>query len=223
VPGFRRFESDRVLEGGSIDGNGRSCVLTTESCLLNRNRLPAGGDRPPASREEIEQHLARTLGCERVLWLADGIAGDDTDGHVDGVARFFDSNCILAAVEPDPGDVNYAPLRENTRRLHEMCDFEGKPFEIVDLPMSPLIRADGGSGSSRLPASYANFYLANGVALVPVFDVPCDERAMKIIAECLPGREVVGIRSRDLVVGLGAVHCLTQQEPEICDQYAPTR
>lgn len=206
--GFRRYAADFVLEGGSIDGNGRGAILTTESCLLHPNRSADGRAR---TRGEIEQRLADWLGATRVLWLPGGIAGDDTDGHVDDVARFVTTNRIMACIEEDPDDENYAPLRENFDRLRDFRDATGRPFEIVPLPMPPPVVVDG----ARCPASYANFYLANGVALMPTFASETDDRALSILRECLPGREVVGIPSRDLVVGLGAVHCLTQQEPRL--------
>ncbi len=203
---LRRYRSEFVLEGGSIDGNGRGTVLTTESCLLNPNRSLDGR---PRLREDIEQLLADWLGARNVLWLESGIAGDDTDGHIDGIARFVAAKRIVACVEDDPNDHNYAPLRENFERLREFRDPLDRPFEIVPLPMPPPLEVAG----QRCPASYANFYLANGVALVPTFSVDNDDRALSILRECLPGREVIGIPSSDLIVGLGAVHCLTQQEP----------
>ena len=195
-PGF-------VLEGGSIDGNGRGCILTTESCLLNPNR-EAG-----RTREAMETRLARWLGAREVLWLGDGIAGDDTDGHVDDIARFVDAGTIVAAVSDDPSDPNEKPLAENLVRLRHMRDQDGKPLSLATLPMPPTHRIDG----QLCPASYANFYLANGVALVPLFGVPADTRALAVLRELLTGREVVGIPCSHLVLGLGAIHCLSQQEP----------
>jgi agmatine deiminase len=204
---LRRFPVAEVLEAGSVDGDGRGCVLTTEACLLNPNRNPDRG--LPRTRDEAEALLARTLGARQVLWLGDGVVGDDTDGHVDDLARFVAPGTVVAAVEDDPADPNFEPLQENLRRLRGMRDAEGRPLRVVTLPMPPPVVADG----VRCPASYANFYLANGVALVPTFGATSDRRALQVLAELLPGREVVGIPSRDLVVGLGAVHCLTQQEP----------
>jgi len=201
-PGF-------VLEGGSVEGNGRGCLLTTESCLLNPNRSSRVGDA--RSREKMERRLARWLGARQVVWLADGIAGDDTDGHIDDLTRFVDAGTLVTVVEDDPRDANHGVLRDNRERLRSLRDMAGKPFSIVELPMPPAIRAAG----QRLPASYANFYLANGVALVPVFSVGADERALAILRECLAPREVVPIPARDLVYGLGAVHCLTQQQPRL--------
>jgi agmatine deiminase len=200
---LERLEAGFVLEGGAVDGNGRGTVLTTESCLLNPNRGP---DR---CRDAMERRLAAWLGAQQVLWLAGGIEGDDTDGHVDDVARFVGATTVVAAVEEDPADPNFAPLAENLRRLRSMRDPEGRPLSVVSLPMPPAHR----KGGHRCPASYANFYLANGVALVPVFGTKSDERALAVLAEVLPDREVVGIPCANLVMGLGAVHCLTQQEP----------
>jgi agmatine deiminase len=195
--------ADFVLEGGSIDGNGRGCILTTEACLLNPNR-EAGG----RTREAMEARLARWLGARSVLWLGDGIEGDDTDGHVDDIARFVDAGTVVAAVSEGSG-ADAAVLAENLRRLRAMRDADGKPLAVATLPMPPPHRIDG----QLCPASYANFYLANGAALVPVFDAPCDARALSVLRELLPGRELVPILSRYLVLGLGSVHCLSQQAP----------
>jgi len=201
--GLRRFALDVVLEGGSVDGNGRGSVLTTEACLLNPNR---GQGR---TREALEQVLHDCLGATHVLWLGDGIAGDDTDGHIDDLSRFVDPGTVVTVVEEDATDPNHAPLAENLRRLRSMRDQDGKPLSLATLPMPPAVWVAG----QRCPASYANFYLANGVALVPVFDVPSDARALAVLRELLPGRDLVPIPARALVLGLGAVHCLTQQEP----------
>jgi len=201
--GLHRFEADFVLEGGSVDGDGEGTLLTTESCLLNPNREPG------RTREGMETRLHDWLGAERVLWLGDGIAGDDTDGHVDDIARFVAPATVVAVEEPDPSDPNHAVLEANLRRLRAMRDARGRSLAVVGLPMPPPRVVDG----VRRPASYANFYLANARALVPVFDAPSDARALDVLRELLPGREVVPIPAGDLVVGLGAVHCLTQQEP----------
>jgi agmatine deiminase len=198
-----RFAADFVLEGGSIDGNGRGTVLTTETCLLNPNRERG------RTREQMERRLADWLGAEQVLWLGEGIVGDDTDGHVDDIARFVDPGTLVAVVEDDAGDANAAPLAANLRRLRGMRDAAGKPLAIATLPMPPPHVVAG----QRCPASYANFYLANAVALVPTFGAPSDERALAVLRELLPGREVVGVRCDSLVHGLGAIHCLSQQEP----------
>ena len=203
ILGLPRFACDVVLEGGGIDGDGLGTVLTTESCLLNPNR---GGGR---TRERMERLLAGFLGARRVLWLAEGIEGDDTDGHVDDVARFVAPGVVVAAVCPDAADPNHAPLAENRRRLAGMTDARGAALSIADLPMPPRLARHG----HRSPASYANFYLANGVALVPTFGAPSDARALAILRELLPDREVTGIPCVELVSGLGAIHCVTQQEP----------
>ncbi len=202
--GLQRFVPGMVLEGGSIDLNGKGALLTTEQCLLNENRNPS------LSRSEIEQKLRDYLGVTRILWLGEGIAGDDTDGHVDDLARFVSPTTIVTVVEKDPGDENYKPLQENLKRLAALRDQDGKPFKILHLPMPrPLYHTDG----LRLPASYANFYIANGVVLLPVFGDPRDAEATGVLRQALPGRRVVPIDCRDVIVGLGALHCVTQQEP----------
>lgn len=203
ILGLPCFDAGIVLEGGSIDGNGRGVVLTTESCLLNPNRGPG------RTRERMERLLARFLGATQVLWLGEGIEGDDTDGHIDDLARFVDPGTVVTVVELDASDPNHGPLAENLRRLRSLRDQDGKPLAIATLPMPPPLLVEG----QRCPASYANFYLANGVALVPIFGVPSDVRALEILRELLPGRQVSGIHCSDLVFGLGAVHCMTQQEP----------
>ncbi len=199
----QRFRTDFVLEGGSIDGNGRGTLLTTESCLLNPNR---GGMR---THEAVERVLSEWLGARQVLWLAAGIDGDDTDGHVDDIARFVDPTTVVAVVEEDSSAGNFHTLRENRDRLRDMTDADGRPLAVVELPMPPRREVDG----QVVPASYANFYLANGVALVPTFGSPSDDRAIGVLADLLPGRTVIGIDCRHLVCGLGAIHCITQQEP----------
>jgi agmatine deiminase len=205
--GVERIAADFVLEGGSVDGDGAGTVLTSEACLLNANRLLPG--EPARTRDGMEQRLAETLGAERVVWLGDGIVGDDTDGHVDDVARFVAPGTVVAAHEPDPGDPNHEPLADNLERLGRARDARGRALDVVRLPMPPPVVIDG----VRCPASYANFYLANGLALVPVFDSPRDAEALAVLGELLPDRQLVPIPSRALVIGLGAVHCLTQQEP----------
>jgi agmatine deiminase len=201
--GLPRAEADFVLEGGSIDGNGCGSVLTTESCLLNPNREPA------RTREQMEERLAAWLGATHVIWLEDGIVGDDTDGHIDDIARFVDAATVVAVVEEKASDANHAPLAANLRRLRAMRDQDGKPLAVVPLPM-PSEHVVAGQ---RCPASYANFLLANGCALVPTFGAVQDERALAILRELLSGRDVIGVPCSELVFGLGAIHCLTQQEP----------
>ena len=202
APGMKVFSPGIVLEGGSIDVNGRGTVLTTEQCLLNPNRNPS------LSREEIGAYLQEYLGVTTVVWLKEGIAGDDTDGHIDDIARFSDPSTILCAVEKDPDDVNHDALQENLRILREAKDQDGRPFTIVPLPMPGPV--DGGA---RLPASYANFYIGNRAVLVPVFGDPNDSRALAVIGDAFPGRHVIGIDCRAMVHGLGALHCITQQQP----------
>lgn len=205
IAGARRFAPGIVLEGGAIEVNGRGTVLTTESCLLNPNR------NPHLSRAEIEVVLRDYLGVEQVLWLGDGIVGDDTDGHVDDITRFVSEATLVTAVEDDPSDENHAPLRDNVERLRAMRNPRGKPFEVVELPMPPPIEFEG----QRLPASYANFYIGNEVVLLPTFDHPNDERARETLQRLFASREVKGIAATDLVLGLGAFHCVTQQQPRI--------
>ncbi len=201
--GLRRFAPGMILEGGSIDGDGQGTILTTESCLLNPNR------NPEMSRAEIEAQLGAYLGAEKVLWLGDGIVGDDTDGHVDDLTRFVAPGTVVTVVEDDPADANHAALAENRRRLQSMTDARGRRLEVRPLPMPrPVFE-----GSDRLPASYANFYVGNAVVLVPTFDDVADATALAVLADCFPSRRVVGIDATDLVWGLGAFHCLTQQQP----------
>jgi agmatine deiminase len=202
--GFHRFEPGIILEGGAIDANGRGTLLSTEQCLLNPNRNPDLG------RADIERYLADYCGAGHVIWLGGGIEGDDTDGHIDELARFVAGRVVLAAIEPDTTDTNHAPLADNLARLRAACDEEGRPLEIVTLPMPrPLYH-----GEHRLPASYLNFYIANGLVIVPQFDdARADRQALETLAAVLPDRRVRGIRAVDLVWGLGAFHCITQQQP----------
>jgi len=195
--------SGLVLEGGSIDVNGAGTVLTTESCLLNPNR------NANLSRLQIEKKLRETLGVTQVLWLGDGIEGDDTDGHVDDLTRFVSRSVVLTATEDDGNDPNYEPLRRNLDRLHEMRLPDGEPLHVLTLPMPARIVRDG----VRLPASYANFYIANEAVLLPVFGERNDAWAESVLREAFPSRKVVAIDSRELLWGLGSFHCLTQQQP----------
>ena len=201
--GVRRFQPKMVLEGGSIDGNGRGLLLTTESCLLHPNR------NPHLSRRDIEQRLSGSLGAREIVWLGEGIAGDDTDGHVDDLARFVSTDTVVAAAEADPADANYAPLQDNLKRLRAFNRGRRRPLRIVELPMPQPVVQEG----VRLPASYANFYLANGLAVVPIFRDSNDRAALEILQNLMPERKVVGLDSRDLIWGLGSFHCITQQEP----------
>jgi agmatine deiminase len=195
-----------VLEGGSIDVNGQGTLLTTEECLLSKIQ-----QRNPGMKcKDYETVFADYLGIRSVIWLGSGIVGDDTHGHVDDITRFVAPDTVVTAVESDPKDPNYEPLRENIRRLREATDQNGKPLSIVELPMPAPVIFEG----RRLPASYANFYIANGVVLVPVFNDPNDRIALDVLADLFPDREVVGIYSGDLVWGFGAMHCMTQQQPK---------
>lgn len=194
-----------VLEGGSIDSNGQGTLLTTEECLLSKVQQR----NPSMRRKDYEKIFAENLGIQRVIWLGSGIAGDDTHGHVDDITRFVAPDTVVTAVESDPGDANYEPLRENIRRLREATDQDGNPLSIIELPMpSPVVFE-----KRRLPASYANFYIANGIVLVPVFNDPNDRVALDILGDIFPDREIVGIYSGDLIWGFGAMHCMTQQQP----------
>ncbi len=201
--GLPVFEPGIVLEGGSIDVNGAGSLITTEQCLLNPNRNPELG------RVDVERHLRDQLGVRHVLWLGDGLEGDDTDGHVDDLARFVSPSTVVAVVEDDPRDANHAPLAANLDRLRRMTDQDGRPLAIVEIPTPGRVGDDEG----RLPASYANFYVANGVVLLPVFGHRHDARAEAVLAKCFPGRRIVPIRCEDLVYGMGTLHCVTQQQP----------
>jgi agmatine deiminase len=199
-----------VLEGGSIDTNGAGLLLTTEECLLSevQQRNPGLGDEA-TTRRLLEQTFREHLGIEKTLWLHRGCAGDDTHGHVDDITRFVGENTILTCVEPNTADENHLPLAENLDRLRGFTNLHGRPFEIRELPMPAPVIFEG----QRLPASYANFYIANGLVLVPTFNDANDRHALNILAECFPAREIVGIHAVDLVWGLGTLHCLSQQEP----------
>lgn len=202
------FSPGIILEGGSIEVNGQGTLLTTESCLLNMNR------NPHFSREQIETALGEFLGVRQVLWLESGIVGDDTDGHVDDLARFVNPTTLVAVVEEDPTDANYAVLQANWERLQKMTDLEGQPFEVVALPMPKPVVVRG----VRLPASYANFTIANACVLVPVFEQKSDTVALETLARFFPTRRIVPIPGVELAVGLGACHCLTQQQPAVPSQ-----
>jgi len=194
-----------VLEGGSIDVNGAGTVLTTESCLLNPNR------NAKLDRHQIEKKLHEALGVKQVLWLGDGIEGDDTDGHVDDLTRFVSRSVVITVSEDDENDPNFEPLRTNLDRLHEMRLPDGEPLHVLTLPMPTRIVRDG----LRLPASYANFYIANEIVLLPVFGERNDAWAESVLREAFPARKIVPIDCRELIWGLGAFHCLTQQQPAV--------
>lgn len=203
--GVPRVSNDMVLEGGSIDVNGAGLLLTTESCLLNPNR------NPKLDRDEIERRLRDHLGVTTILWLGDGIEGDDTDGHIDDLARFVGERTIVTTVEEDPSDANHAVLAENLERLRGFRTPEDEPFEIVTLPMPRAVFREG----RRLPATYANFYIGNQVVLVPFYDPERDEIARETLAGLSPNREIIGLDCTDVIWGLGAFHCLTQQIPAV--------
>ena len=202
--GLPVFTPGIVMEGGAVDFNGEGTVLTTTSCLLNRNRNPG------LSKGEVERYLLEYYGQRHVVWLGEGIDGDDTDGHVDDLARFIDARTIVTTVEPDPADDNHRILKENRRRLARARDQDGRPFEVVELPMPKPVSYEG----QRLPATYVNFLFVNGALLVPTFrDRVHDREALTLLRRALPDRDVVGIDCTELIWGLGAIHCLTQQQP----------
>ncbi|MGE0359109.1 MAG: agmatine/peptidylarginine deiminase [Vicinamibacterales bacterium] len=204
VLGLPVFHNPLVMEGGAIDVNGEGTLLTTTSCLLHPNRN-AG-----VSQAEIERQLKAWYGQRHVVWLGEGIAGDDTDGHVDDLARFIGPRTIVTAVEPDPADANYRVLRANRRALDRARDADRRPFEVIELPMPRPVVHEG----LRLPATYVNFLFVNGALLVPTFgDRVHDHRALAVLQRALPRRRVVGVDCRALIWGLGAIHCLTQQQP----------
>lgn len=204
--GMERFNPDMILEGGSIETNGEGVMLVTESVLLNPNR------NPHLSKDEIETRLKQWLGQDKVIWLRKGLEGDDTDGHIDDLSRFLNRNTILTMISDDPEDVNYQALRENLHILRNATDQNGNPFHIEVLPM-PLTQIEGTTvdGSEHVPASYANFYIANGVVLLPLYDERYDHLALELFKKYFPDREIVGIDCRDLVWGQGSIHCITQQ------------
>jgi agmatine deiminase len=197
------FEPGVILEGGSIDVNGEGILLTTEQCLLNQNR------NPHLTRAEIERALQDYLGVQHVIWLGEGVAGDDTDGHIDDIARFVAHDTIVTVIEDDPADPNHAPLQDNLERLQHARDAAGRPFRLVTLPMPGRVEAEG----EPLPASYANFYIANNIVLLPVYGHKNDQRAAEILQPLFPDRQVVPINCEPLIWGMGAIHCVTQQQP----------
>jgi agmatine deiminase len=194
-----------VLEGGSIDVNGKGTLITTEECLLSDVQQRNAG----LSREDLERVFHDYLGVDQVLWMNRGVAGDDTHGHVDDITRFVGPVTIVTVTEPNPDDENHLPLAENLERLRAARDLAGRPFTIVELPMPSPVVFQG----QRLPASYANFYIANGLVLVPTFNDANDRKALNLLADLFPGRQVVGIHCGDLIWGLGTLHCMTQQQP----------
>jgi agmatine deiminase len=201
------FKPDIVMEGGSLDVNGRGTLITTEACLLNPNR------NPQLNREQIEGYLRDYPGVEHILWLGDGIAGDDTDGHIDDLTRFVKPDAVVTVIEDNPQDENYEVLQENYERLLRMKDEGGNGLRVIKLPMpGPVYFED-----QRLPAGYANFYIANRLVLVPTYRHENDEKACAILREIFTDRKIIGIDCVDLIWGLGSIHCVTQQQPAVYD------
>ena len=194
-----------VMEGGSVDFNGKGTVLTTTACLLNKNR------NPQLNQLQIESYLQNYYGVEQVLWLGDGIVGDDTDGHIDDITRFVNEDTVVTVVEADKNDENYPILQANLATLKTMRLLNGKQLNIVELPMPDAVIYH----DQRLPASYANFYIGNAAVIVPTYRSKNDDKALDILQQCFPDRKVVGIDSTDIIWGLGSFHCLSQQEPAV--------
>lgn len=203
--GIPCFKPGIVMEGGAVEFNGKGTLLTSEACLLNENR------NPHLKQDKIERYLQDYYGVNHILWVGDGIVGDDTDGHIDDITRFVNEDTVLTVVEESIADENYQLLQENLERLHKMRLQNGKQLNVVELPMpSPVIWDD-----QRLPASYANFYISNHAVVVPTFRDKKDQQALDIISDCFPDRKVVGVDSTDIIWGLGSFHCLSQQEPSV--------
>lgn len=202
---LKLFTPPIVMEGGSVEFNGKGTILTTTACLLNENR------NPHLNKEQIETYLKDYYGQDQVLWLGDGIVGDDTDGHIDDITRFVSEDTVLTVVEEDKADDNYELLQENLENLKAMKLLDGRSLNVIELPMPRPVEYD----DQRLPASYANFYIANKVVIVPVFNDINDSKALEVIQSVFPDRKVIGIDSVDIIWGLGSFHCLSQQEPSI--------
>lgn len=192
-----------VMEGGSVEFNGKGTLMTSDSCLLNKNR------NPHLSQKQIESYLHNYYGVDQILWVADGIIGDDTDGHIDDTVRFVNEDTVITVIETKHQDDNYELLQTNLKQLKKMRLLNDKQLNVVELPMPDAVIYEG----QRLPASYANFYISNKHVIVPTFRCTKDDKALQIISECFPGRETVGIDSTDIIWGLGSFHCLSQQEP----------
>jgi agmatine deiminase len=202
--GLKVFNPGIVMEGGSVEFNGKGTLLTTTACLLNENR------NPHLNQKQIEEYLSEYYGVDHILWLGDGIVGDDTDGHIDDITRFVNEDTVVTVVEENKNDENYHLLQENLELLKGMRLQDGKQVNIIELPMPKAVIWE----DQRLPASYANFYIANESVIVPTFrDDANDTKALDILTDCFKGREVIGIDSTDLIWGLGSFHCLSQQEP----------
>lgn len=194
-----------VMEGGSVDFNGKGTILTTTACLLNKNR------NPHLNQQQIEEYLHNYYGAEQVLWLGDGIVGDDTDGHIDDITRFVNEDTVVTVVEQNKNDENYQLLQDNLQQLKTMRLLNGKQLNIMELPMPDAVIHE----DQRLPASYANFYIGNAAVVVPTYRSKQDDKALEILQGCFPDRKVIGIDSTDIIWGLGSFHCLSQQEPEV--------
>ncbi|MDB5151965.1 MAG: agmatine deiminase family protein [Mucilaginibacter sp.] len=194
-----------VMEGGSVDFNGKGTVLTTTACLLNQNR------NPNLNQQQIEAYLQNYYGVKQILWLGDGIVGDDTDGHIDDITRFINEDTVVTVLEENKNDENYHILQENLQTLKTMRLLNGKQLNIIELPMPDAVNYDG----QRLPASYANFYISNAAVVVPTYRCRNDDKALDILTQCFPDRKVVGIDSTDIIWGLGSFHCLSHQEPSV--------
>lgn len=199
------FYPNIIMEGGSVEFNGKGTLLTSKSCLLNPNR------NPRLNQQQIENYLREYYGVEQILWVDEGIEGDDTDGHIDDTVRFVNEDTVVAVVEENKHDENYTPLQKNLQQLSAMRLPNGKQLNIIELPMPDEIIYE----TQRLPASYANFYIANNIVVVPVFNCDKDEKALQIISQCFHTRKVIGINSVDIIWGLGSFHCLSQQEPKV--------
>jgi agmatine deiminase len=197
------FHPGIVMEGGSVEFNGKGALLTSTACLLNPNR------NPHLNQSQIEDYLVNYYGVEQILWVDEGIVGDDTDGHIDDTVRFVNEDTVLTVIEEDKSDENYELLQHNLKQLQQMRLLNGKPLNIIELPMPDAVVYEG----QRLPASYANFYIANKAVIVPTFRCDKDDKALQIIQQAFPDRKVVGIDSTEIIWGLGSFHCLSQQEP----------
>ncbi len=203
--GLAVYNPGIVMEGGSVDFNGKGTILTTTACLLNKNR------NPHLNQHQIEEYLYNYYGAEQILWLGDGIIGDDTDGHIDDITRFVNEDTVVTVIEENKRDENYPILQENLQTLKTMRLLNGKQPNIIELPMPSPVIYDG----QRLPASYANFYIGNAVVVMPTYRCNNDDKALEILQKCFPDRKVIGIDSTDIIWGLGSFHCLSQQEPEV--------
>jgi agmatine deiminase len=203
--GIPVYYPDIIMEGGSVEFNGKGSLLTSTACLLNPNRNPS------LNKKQIENYLENYYGVDQVLWVDEGIEGDDTDGHIDDTIRFVNEDTVLTVIEENKKDENYKPLQHNVKQLKKMRLLNGKQLNIVELPMPEKVIFE----DQRLPASYANFYISNKSVIVPVFHSSNDDKALSIIQSCFPERKVTGIDSKDLIWGLGSFHCLSQQEPDI--------